>query len=30
MERRVLARAIRHHLDDRVIPNGRKTVVFMD
>jgi formyltetrahydrofolate deformylase len=26
----VLARAIRYHLDDRVIPNGRKTVVFMD
>jgi formyltetrahydrofolate deformylase len=30
IERRVLARAIRYHLDDRVIPNGRKTVVFMD
>ena len=30
IERRVLARAIRHHLDDRVILNGRKTVVFMD
>jgi formyltetrahydrofolate deformylase len=26
----VLARAIRYHLDDRVILNGRKTVVFMD
>jgi formyltetrahydrofolate deformylase len=26
----VLARAIRHHLEDRVILNGRKTVVFMD
>jgi formyltetrahydrofolate deformylase len=26
----VLARAIRYHLDDRVIPNGRKTVVFVD
>jgi formyltetrahydrofolate deformylase len=26
----VLARAIRYHLEDRVIPNGRKTVVFMD
>jgi len=30
IERRVLARAIRYHLDDRVILNGRKTVVFMD
>ncbi|HEV7877796.1 formyltetrahydrofolate deformylase [Bradyrhizobium sp.] len=30
IERRVLARAMRHHLEDRVIPNGRKTVVFMD
>ncbi len=30
IERRVLARAVRYHLDDRVIPNGRKTVVFMD
>jgi len=30
IERRVLARAIRYHLDDRVIPNGRKTVVFTD
>jgi formyltetrahydrofolate hydrolase len=28
--RRVLARALRHHLEDRVILNGRKTVVFMD
>jgi formyltetrahydrofolate deformylase len=26
----VLARAVRHHLQDRVILNGRKTVVFMD
>ena len=26
----VLARAIRHHLEDRVILNGWKTVVFMD
>jgi formyltetrahydrofolate deformylase len=26
----VLARAIRYHLEDRVILNGRKTVVFMD
>jgi formyltetrahydrofolate deformylase len=30
IERRVLARAIRYHLGDRVILNGRKTVVFMD
>src|SRR3569832_945140 len=30
IERRVLARAIRYHLDDRVILNGRKTVVFVD
>ena len=30
IERRVLARAMRHHLEDRVILNGRKTVVFMD
>ncbi|NPU12359.1 formyltetrahydrofolate deformylase [Bradyrhizobium sp. 83012] len=30
IERRVLARAIRYHLEDRVILNGRKTVVFMD
>jgi formyltetrahydrofolate deformylase len=30
IERRVLARAIRHHLEDRVIPNGKKTVVFTD
>src|SRR5258705_13960162 len=29
IERRVLARAIRYHLDDRVIPKGRKTVVFV-
>jgi formyltetrahydrofolate deformylase len=28
IERRVLARALRHHLDDRVLLNGRKTVVF--
>ncbi len=28
IERRVLARAIAWHLDDRVMPNGRKTVVF--
>jgi formyltetrahydrofolate deformylase len=30
IERRVLARAMRYHLDDRVILNGRRTVVFMD
>lgn len=30
IERRVLARAMRYHLDDRVLLNGRKTVVFMD
>jgi formyltetrahydrofolate deformylase len=30
IERRVLARAIRYHLEDRVIPNGRKAVVFVD
>jgi formyltetrahydrofolate deformylase len=30
IERRVLARAIRYHLEDRVILNGRKTVVFME
>jgi formyltetrahydrofolate deformylase len=29
IERRVLARAMRHHLEDRVLLNGRKTVVFM-
>jgi formyltetrahydrofolate deformylase len=30
IERRVLARAVRDHLDDRVLLNGRKTVVFTD
>jgi formyltetrahydrofolate deformylase len=30
IERRVLSRAIRYHLEDRVIPNGSKTVVFME
>jgi formyltetrahydrofolate deformylase len=30
IERRVLARALRFHLEDRVMPNGRKTVVFAD
>jgi formyltetrahydrofolate deformylase len=28
IERRVLARAVRYHLDDRVLLNGTKTVVF--
>jgi formyltetrahydrofolate deformylase len=28
IERRVLARAVRYHLEDRVISNGKKTVVF--
>jgi formyltetrahydrofolate deformylase len=30
IERRVLARAVRYHLDDRVIVNGAKSVVFAD
>ena len=30
IERRVLARAVRYHLDDRVIMNGKRTVVFTD
>jgi len=30
IERRVLARAVRFHLEDRVIPNGCKSVVFPD
>ncbi|GAB4167941.1 MAG: formyltetrahydrofolate deformylase [Thalassobaculales bacterium] len=30
IERRVLARAVRYHLEDRVILNGHKTVVFTD
>jgi formyltetrahydrofolate deformylase len=30
IERRVLARAVRYHLEDRVLLNGRKTVVFVD
>ena len=30
IERRVLARAVRDHLEDRVIINGTKTVVFAD
>lgn len=28
IERRVLARAVHHHLEDRVVLNGKKTVVF--
>jgi formyltetrahydrofolate deformylase len=30
IERRVLARAVRYHLEDRVLRNGSKTVVFTD
>ncbi|KAB0267852.1 formyltetrahydrofolate deformylase [Microvirga brassicacearum] len=30
IERRVLARAVRHHLEGRVILNGHKSVVFTD
>jgi formyltetrahydrofolate deformylase len=30
IERRVLARAVRHHLEDRVLPNGKKTVIFAE
>jgi formyltetrahydrofolate deformylase len=30
IERRVLARAVRYHLEDRVLLNGSKTVVFTD
>jgi formyltetrahydrofolate deformylase len=30
IERRVLARALAWHLDDRVLANGQKTVVFRD
>ncbi|CAH2604486.1 Formyltetrahydrofolate deformylase [Rhodovastum atsumiense] len=30
IERRVLARALRHHLEDRVLLNGRRTVVFAE
>ncbi len=30
IERRVLADAVRHHLDDRVLINGNRTVVFRD
>jgi formyltetrahydrofolate deformylase len=28
IERRVLAKAVRHHLDDRILLNGSRTVVF--
>jgi formyltetrahydrofolate deformylase len=28
IERRVLARALRYHLEDRVLVNGQKTIVF--
>ncbi len=30
IERRVLADAVRHHLDDRVLINGNRTIVFRD
>ena len=30
IERRVLARAVHHHLEDRVLINGSKTVVFQN
>ena len=30
IERRVLAWAVRYHLEDRVLLNGPKTVVFSD
>ena len=30
IERRVLARALRHHLEDRVLLHGRKTVIFTE
>jgi formyltetrahydrofolate deformylase len=30
IERRVLARGVRYHLEGRVLLNGRKTVVFTD
>jgi len=26
----VLARALRHHLEDRVMLNGKRTIVFQD
>ncbi len=30
IERRVLAQALRYHLEDRVFPNGAKTIVFAE
>ncbi|HPG04045.1 MAG TPA: formyltetrahydrofolate deformylase, partial [Rhodoblastus sp.] len=30
IERRVLARALRKHIEDRVLLDGQKTVVFAD
>lgn len=30
IERRVLARAVRYHIEDRILLNGHKTVVFAD
>jgi formyltetrahydrofolate deformylase len=30
IERRVLGRAVRYHLQHRVVMNGQKTVVFAD
>ncbi|HKT73871.1 MAG TPA: formyltetrahydrofolate deformylase, partial [Steroidobacteraceae bacterium] len=30
IERRVLARAVLYYLEDRILVNGRKTVVFRD
>jgi formyltetrahydrofolate deformylase len=30
IERRMLALAVQYHLEDRVLLNGRKTVVFRD
>ncbi|MGY4238371.1 formyltetrahydrofolate hydrolase [Bradyrhizobium sp. USDA 4449] len=30
IERRVLARAVRYHLNDRVLLNGNKTIVFAE
>ncbi len=30
IERCVLADAVRHHLDDRVLINGSRTIVFRD
>jgi formyltetrahydrofolate deformylase len=30
IERRVLARAVHYHIEDRVLMNGAKTVVFLD